>query len=107
MVLNLDFEIRLDRTTLACVKRFPPNQNSEGSGLRLSWPNASDGRRAVVGKSPSYAPSHRNRARHFSDVHIVHVSHGDVEMHYHFASSVPNGEPTHPVCLSVVRRNRP
>lgn len=59
-----------------------------GSGLRLSWPNAGDGRRAIVAKSQS----HKNRPHHLQDARIVHVSHRDVEMHYHFTRSALNGK---------------
>ena len=85
------------RTAPASGGRRSHYRKLRGLGLRLSWPNAGDARRAVVGKSPSqlvkkgskdpsgYAPSH--------DTRIVHVSYRDVEMHYHFTSSVPNGKP--------------
>ncbi|KAF2805521.1 uncharacterized protein BDZ99DRAFT_524490 [Mytilinidion resinicola] len=73
------------------MERVPLKRNSKGPGLRLSWPKASDGRRAIVGKPQSFAPSHGRGTRYSSEVGMVHVSHGDVEMHYQFASSVPSG----------------
>jgi hypothetical protein len=66
-----------------------------GPGLRLSWPNTGDARRAIVGKSPSQLVKRGSKdpSGNAHDTRIVHVSHRDVEMHYHFTSSVPNGKP--------------
>ncbi|RYP19018.1 hypothetical protein DL765_003601 [Monosporascus sp. GIB2] len=58
--------------------------------LRLSWPNANDGRRAVVGKSPS--PRGAGHA-YTSEARFVHMSLWDVEMHHRLAASGPNGNP--------------
>ncbi|KAI1660861.1 fungal-specific transcription factor domain-containing protein [Daldinia decipiens] len=84
----------LHETTAAHVKQFPQKRNSKGSGLQLSWPNSSDGRRAVVGKSPSHTPpyaSPQNDGPHSSDARIAHVSYTDFEMHYRIANPVANG----------------
>ncbi|GAB1319906.1 Fungal-specific transcription factor domain-containing protein [Madurella fahalii] len=57
--------------------------------VRLSWPKAGDGKRAIVGKSPS--PIKKRKGPHAHVARIVHVSHRDIEMHYYFAGSVANG----------------
>ncbi|KAF2489314.1 hypothetical protein BU16DRAFT_531638 [Lophium mytilinum] len=86
-----EHEIHLDRITEASAKCVPRKQQSKVfSSLRLSWPKASDRRRAIVGKSPLYAPPQRKKAHYPPESRMVHVSHEDVEMHYHFANSVPN-----------------
>lgn len=64
-------------------------------GLRLSWPNAGDARRAVVGKSPlGSVPKAASRNPHASDTHIqvVQVSQQDMEMHYSLRHLEPNGK---------------
>ncbi|KAI0111430.1 fungal-specific transcription factor domain-containing protein [Daldinia grandis] len=88
-MLNIDRDVRLYDTTAAHVNQFPQKRDSKGSGLRLSWPISSDGRRAVVGKSP-YASS-QNDGPHSSDAHIAHVSYTDFEMHYRITNRVANG----------------
>ncbi|KAI1474606.1 fungal-specific transcription factor domain-containing protein [Daldinia eschscholtzii] len=94
-VPDIDRDTRLDETTTGHVKSFPPyKRNHKGTGLRLSWPNAGDGRRAVVAKLPSrtsqYASSHDNNGPYSSDARIAHVSYADVEMHYNIANPVAN-----------------
>ncbi|AEO64645.1 uncharacterized protein THITE_2086135 [Thermothielavioides terrestris NRRL 8126] len=68
---------------------------SHGPPIRLSWPHAGHPRRAVVGKSPAASGrgSRSTEASHKAQVpHIVHVSHRDMEMHYHLTRSVvPDG----------------
>ncbi|KAI8965609.1 fungal-specific transcription factor domain-containing protein [Daldinia sp. FL1419] len=82
--------LNLDRGAAARVKQFPSKRKTNGSGLHLSWPNASDGRRAVVGKSPPHAPPYTSSSGNPSAARITHVSYGDVEMHYHFRNSRTN-----------------
>ncbi|KXX75786.1 hypothetical protein MMYC01_207443 [Madurella mycetomatis] len=64
----------------------PIIQNRTGPALRLSWPRGDDGRRAIVGKLPPRGK--KRRGPHAHATRIVHVSHQDVEMHYHFTGSV-------------------
>lgn len=56
-----------------------------GPDLRLSWPHAGDGRRAMVGKPLCKAARKSKAATHNTKVdagRIVHVSYRDLEMHY-------------------------
>ena len=93
------------RTAPASGDRRSQYRKLQGLGLRLSWPNAGDARRAVVGKSPSQLVKKRSKdpSAYVHDTRIVHVSHRDVEMHYHFTSSVPNGKPPKEACRSLTR----
>ncbi|KAI1470390.1 fungal-specific transcription factor domain-containing protein [Daldinia caldariorum] len=99
-VTNIDHDTCLDDTTAACVKSFPHKRNLKGTGLRLSWPNVGDSRRAVVGKLPShasqYGASHNNNGPYSSDARITHVSYADIEMHYSITNQVAK-ESTQPV----------
>lgn len=79
------------RTAAANQERSQPGRNPKKRGLRLSWPHAGDRRRSVVGKSPSTRQG--NRDPPVQDTRIVHVSHRDVELHYHFTSSVLKSKP--------------
>ncbi|KAI1370111.1 fungal-specific transcription factor domain-containing protein [Hypoxylon crocopeplum] len=81
-----DRRILCDRATPTCLQCIRSRRKCQGYGLRLSWPNAGDSRRAIVGK----IPFHAKKPRHFSDAHLVHVSFLDIEMHYYLTSSVPN-----------------
>lgn len=69
--------------------------------LRLSWPRVNDRRRSVVAASPSL-PSRRNAVAQNADVHIVSVSHEDLEMCYKHAVAEPN-EKLYPCLLLVAR----
>ncbi|KAK6957465.1 hypothetical protein Daesc_000251 [Daldinia eschscholtzii] len=105
-VPDLDRDTRLDETTTGHVKSFSPyKRNHKGTGLRLSWPNAGDGRRAVVAKLSShtsqYASSHDNNGPCSSDARIAHVSYADVEMHYNIANPVANVQYTASQSLAV------
>ncbi|KAI2618208.1 fungal-specific transcription factor domain-containing protein [Hypoxylon sp. NC1633] len=80
-----DRRILCDRAAPTCMQCVRSKRKCQGYGLRLSWPNASDARRAVVGKQPTHA----SKPRHFSDARLVHMSTADIEMHYYLTSSVP------------------
>ncbi|KAI5854500.1 hypothetical protein GGS23DRAFT_590628 [Durotheca rogersii] len=94
MALISDSSVPDGHVTPVGAKRLRPKR------LRLSWPHAGDGRRAIVGKSPS----HKGGGRPISDARLVHVSFWDVQMHYHLTRSALKGRdrPTLriPVCWS-------
>ncbi|KAI1771736.1 fungal-specific transcription factor domain-containing protein [Hypoxylon cercidicola] len=71
------------------------DRQSKGPGLRLSWPNANDSRRAVVSKSQPPPSKYRDGNGRISDPRIVLVSQGDLETHYQLASSARNGPTLH------------
>lgn len=65
---------------------------SQASGLRLSWPQEGNSKRARVGKLPSRGKYAQDARVHHS--HIVQVSHRDIEMHYHLNNAgAPSARP--------------
>ena len=59
------------------------------SSLRLFWPKANDGRRAVVGESPKNGGTDQT---YTSEVRFVHVSLGDVEMYRRLTAADRKGQ---------------
>lgn len=69
------------------------NPKRPGPSLRLSWPNAGDRRRAIVGKSMGPVRGEGSGKMHISKARIVHVSKQDMEMHYYLlARSAASGK---------------
>ncbi|KAI8631726.1 fungal-specific transcription factor domain-containing protein [Xylariaceae sp. FL1651] len=75
-------------TSSTCAKCGGPKKKGQGHGLRLSWPNVNDSRRAVVGKSPSYRGTGH---MHTSEGRFIHMSLWDIEMHNHLMNSEAKG----------------
>ncbi|KAL2825115.1 fungal-specific transcription factor domain-containing protein [Aspergillus pseudoustus] len=81
-----DRRISCDRATPTCAQCARSNRACKGYGIRLSWPKASDARRAVVG-----IPSHARRAhRQRLSSGLVTVSDFDIKMHYYLSSAFPS-----------------
>ncbi|KAI1119040.1 fungal-specific transcription factor domain-containing protein [Nemania sp. NC0429] len=67
------------------ASRLDPGHQPSKLG-RLSWPDANDKRRARVAHPPSPLQERDVRGNdHEADMHIVHVSQQDLQMHYHFS----------------------
>ncbi|PYH88132.1 hypothetical protein BO71DRAFT_392147 [Aspergillus ellipticus CBS 707.79] len=73
-----DRRILCDRTLPICTQCSQSNRTCKGYGIRLSWPKASNTRRAVVGRLPSHSKS---AVRRFSDARQVNISTWDLELH--------------------------
>ncbi|PLB49745.1 hypothetical protein P170DRAFT_456280 [Aspergillus steynii IBT 23096] len=79
-----DRRILCDRALPTCVQCSKSGRTCQGYGLRLSWPNANDRKRAKVGKLPRA----RKGGRRVSDPLLVNASSWDIEMHYHLLGLV-------------------
>ncbi|KAF7616968.1 hypothetical protein AFCA_004841 [Aspergillus flavus] len=78
-----DRRISCDRATPTCGQCARSNRLCKGYGVRLSWPKASNSKRAVVGV-PSYG---RRPNRRLLGPNLVNVSDFDIKMHYYLANS--------------------
>ncbi|KAL2809056.1 hypothetical protein BJX63DRAFT_406951 [Aspergillus granulosus] len=81
-----DRRISCDRATPTCAQCARSNRVCKGYGMRLSWPKASDGRRAAV----AGPPHHRRAGRQLLSSSLVNVSDFDIKLHYHLSSSFPS-----------------
>ncbi|KAI1758517.1 fungal-specific transcription factor domain-containing protein [Hypoxylon sp. FL1150] len=81
-----DRRISCDRAVPICTQCSQSKRHCKGYGLRLSWPNASNRRRAVVAR-PFFS---RNKRSDWPKTHLITVSSWDIEMHYYMTSSVPH-----------------
>lgn len=79
--------IHCDRAVPTCSQCSRSKRACQGYALRLSWPKAGDGRRAIVAR-----PSFRRPTRHISDASMVHTTAWDIEMHYYLTSSSQKGK---------------
>lgn len=86
------------------------SSTTKSSGLKLSWPKASNTRRAVVAKtSPTsnVPPNKRGAGSGFvpGNIHMINVTCGDIAVHYTYTGAVRRSMSTiPPVFLTTQRR---
>ncbi|KAL2820560.1 fungal-specific transcription factor domain-containing protein [Aspergillus cavernicola] len=82
--LSLDRRILCDRALPTCTQCTRANRACKGYGIRLSWPKASNARRAMIGGLRG-----RSAGRRISDS-LVNTSSWDIEMHYYLLGLLPD-----------------
>ncbi|RAQ42686.1 hypothetical protein AFGD_010094 [Aspergillus flavus] len=98
-----DRRISCDRATPTCGQCARSNRLCKGYGVRLSWPKASNSKRAVVGV-PSYG---RRPNRRLLGPNLVNVSDFDIKMHYYLANSISSVESTASKALATLAHDSP
>ncbi|RAQ61433.1 hypothetical protein COH20_003699 [Aspergillus flavus] len=98
-----DRRISCDRATPTCGQCARSNRLCKGYGVRLSWPKASNSKRAVVGV-PSYG---RRPNRRLLGPNLVNVSDFDIKMHYYLANSTSSVESTASKALATLAHDSP
>ncbi|KAL4874391.1 fungal-specific transcription factor domain-containing protein [Aspergillus karnatakaensis] len=83
-----DRRISCDRALPSCTQCTRANRACKGYGIRLSWPKATDRRRAVVAR-PARG---RGVARQVHNGYQVNASSWDIVMHRYLAGQLQNGE---------------
>jgi hypothetical protein len=99
---GLDRRILCDRILPTCLQCSRSKRICKGYGIRLSWPSANDGRRAVVLKEGLQ----RAQSRPIADSRLVHMSSWDIEMHWHVTASTPNSKPVIHLAMELFRGRR-
>lgn len=98
LTTNLDRRISCDRGLPVCLHCIRSNLQCQGYGMRLSWPKASDRKRALHGiATPLKAKQSGDLASPFR---IVNTSTWDIEIHYYLTNTGFNTRPIIPTPVS-------
>lgn len=83
-LLWLDRRISCDRTLPLCLHCVRSNRQCKGYELRLSWPRATDRKRAMIGPAPSKV---KGSSIGTSPLRLMNTSVSDIEIHYYLTGS--------------------
>ncbi|KAL7904976.1 fungal-specific transcription factor domain-containing protein [Trichoderma velutinum] len=84
-----DRRVACDRQVPSCSKCIRSNRECLGYGVRLSWPRASDSKRAMVAMSSTRSLLAQRVAKCRSTLMLMHTSSRDVDM-YHYLRKLRN-----------------
>ncbi|KAL6691247.1 fungal-specific transcription factor domain-containing protein [Trichoderma pleuroticola] len=78
-----DRRVACDRQVPSCSKCIRSHRECLGYGVRLSWPRASDSKRAMVATSSTGSLLAQGVAKRHSTLMLMHTSSRDIDMYHH------------------------